>query len=1233
MAFLDDVILGLLHLDDGRKNELLDASECKFRLRAGEEDLCESVLKTIRDEHRIFVDAASFEGDFEGLSDFAKKLEDRFEKANDCVTAAGLSLYLGVGALKWRISIDDSLEIIKSPILIFPVREARRDGEKFEIIFAPARFNPVLISKLRRVYPDAVSNDFPHPNGEGADFDEVILLEKLGDGRAYFNRVEEHARRYRGEDVVFELERDSVVLSPFDVDDISIYYDLKARSESLRQNPLVLKVFGREAEENENKSVFDVKFVLPKDSVQQDVTARATCGESIIVTGARGTGKTTTAANIIAALIANGKKVLFSSNPTAISEVNSKLPNRLRKFVLPVSNARRDLDAKNILAEMRAAIRDKKNYLPTPSSEYEAQLTERNRALSEIVKYFSRMYVDLYGGRTYYEALDAYLKEELCEVAFAPCESVANLSDEQYRALKDAVSSASKYLEVMLAGGVDVTKCVWHNVGLLEDVAGASALAKSIKRSIDRALELVGESYASDLFGEMKVKELMGVSSLLPLSADEIKKLVAFEDESRSARELSNLLVAYKSADREAEAEFNFVVSPFDERFVCLDLMDIDKALKVSELKFLHSHASLVYKNGSKLSEEDIDKATGEAIRIKELAEISARAQKNFTQVFKNGVNDKQKEILLDAYEDVEKYIGMDEPSPALFDFASKKLYGKVLEMTDEELSFKEVVGAVGEFYEFVKAERETDDAKRTMDAILGCRAEEEDLEFLRLLSRLANGNVNDYIKSVEDNYAKLTTALAGAEQIDENCTIGRFIDAYTAYKRRILLKNAISQTLAEAGVEQRDGDVLQVAKSVIAAKQLRRASVFEGASDVARDNIIDSVKALDPALSGLLTDVVAGLISFKNRYFSNFYSSSPYELTLDDLKFYSNQATNVEILSASLNFYRTLDSASHTLALEPFFKHFESRCEEPQKLADVFEHSFFKLAIEFANAKLAGEDMGKGAALNFERFDRAERSILTLNAARVEGACLKRIDENDEALHNLDENLDVCDLFSTGAETLFKMKDCFMLSPATVSELLENDAFSFDVAVIDDGDSLSPVQLLPALARAKQCVILGNPYRDEGESALKLCLSSRAFFTEDLPACYLKCDCEGAITFPSTEFCESEEGAYPNFVNNVAKFVVSCGFDAARVRVGYGKSGQLKVPVAILSEDLTAAVFGIWCEVPMNGKYNYLDYNTVYFNCLVKNGWKMARLSIYDWMSDPDGEKQRLKDLILEKL
>ena len=124
----------------------------------------------------------------------------------------------------------------------------------------------------------------------------------------------------------------SVYIGLFSFSKIMMYQDIASNEEKIIQSPVVRALAGLDATLNQNLNLKDVNLdkaegleeqnqVLPADSSQYKAIYYAKEGLSFVLQGPPGTGKSQTITNMLAELIAKGKKVLFVCEKKSALEV------------------------------------------------------------------------------------------------------------------------------------------------------------------------------------------------------------------------------------------------------------------------------------------------------------------------------------------------------------------------------------------------------------------------------------------------------------------------------------------------------------------------------------------------------------------------------------------------------------------------------------------------------------------------------------------------------------------------------------------------------------------------------------------------------------------------------------------------------------------------------------------------------------------------------------------------
>ena len=353
--YLEPFIEELLHADDAARNKLVDlyadpaktyllthaqhADTAAYALRVLSARLGKvgnTVLRgsALAGEQVIGRDINDFEWRAADGSKDAKQLAQFIENVYKELNLKGNNpLFLSVGAVRWKVPCSaEETRVVLSPLLIFPVRLIRSVSTSpvcIEFVDDDAYVNPCFLLRLRQVLGEEVAAGFPRPDGSG---DEPLELAALGTGEECFARVEEYVascRQAGGEGTVFAFERDTVAIAQYNHGELCMYYDLRRNREKLYAHPLVRRVFTESTPEPAAECALEPDLVLPHDSVQEERIRRVVNGESLIIKGPPGTGKTQTIANMVAALLAENKKILLSSKKlSALAEVYAKLPRR-----------------------------------------------------------------------------------------------------------------------------------------------------------------------------------------------------------------------------------------------------------------------------------------------------------------------------------------------------------------------------------------------------------------------------------------------------------------------------------------------------------------------------------------------------------------------------------------------------------------------------------------------------------------------------------------------------------------------------------------------------------------------------------------------------------------------------------------------------------------------------------------------------------------------------------------
>lgn len=247
------------------------------------------------------------------------------KKALENAEERGLeTLYVGIGMVHW--AEEDGGTAGSAPLLLIPVelRPRGREGASFTLERSgEPEVNPALIHRFKLL---------------GAEVDPVSLLSAMQPGVQCYEDSTAVFRRLSAlvVDTIkdFSIE-DRAVLGNFFFQKMAIVRDLEEHGDALAAHDLVAAlagnaearavVMGQRRELSLNSidltPATDDFCILDADSSQQRVIAAARVPQSGVIQGPPGTGKSQTIANLIAALAASEKRVLFVSEKRAALDV------------------------------------------------------------------------------------------------------------------------------------------------------------------------------------------------------------------------------------------------------------------------------------------------------------------------------------------------------------------------------------------------------------------------------------------------------------------------------------------------------------------------------------------------------------------------------------------------------------------------------------------------------------------------------------------------------------------------------------------------------------------------------------------------------------------------------------------------------------------------------------------------------------------------------------------------
>ncbi|HTU74748.1 MAG TPA: AAA domain-containing protein [Trebonia sp.] len=315
----------------------------------------------------------------ENRADAIRRAQAIYRKARELHEERGIRAgYLATGMARWdELFLEPAAPVLLRGLTMTPTR-ARYDD--FELVLDDdTEVNPVLLHKLATVYGATV--DKPDPQRIAGQLARAATQAEVPG---------------------FAIERRKVI-GTFTYAKLPMVRDLEAAGDLLADSDLVAAIAG----DPEAQAVVSADLagmdsgspsaarddparddpasdfsVLDADSSQRAAIEAALAGRSLVIHGPPGTGKSQTIANLIAAMVARGRKVLFvAEKRAAIDAVLSRMNAvGLGDLVLDIHEGTRD--RQRIAAGLGATL-DQASHAPSPdTSALHRRLTERQRRLA-----------------------------------------------------------------------------------------------------------------------------------------------------------------------------------------------------------------------------------------------------------------------------------------------------------------------------------------------------------------------------------------------------------------------------------------------------------------------------------------------------------------------------------------------------------------------------------------------------------------------------------------------------------------------------------------------------------------------------------------------------------------------------------------------------------------------------------------------------------------------------------
>lgn len=337
------------------------------------------------------------------------------------------TLYIALGFLKWY-ETDLSQKERYAPLVLLPIdiiRKSAQQGYVIRVRDEEPQMNITLLEMLRADFGLTISGLDPLPMDEsGVDLKRVFHIMR----QAVMNFP-----RWDVEELAF--------VGLFSFSQFIMWNDIRNRSEELKRSPVVASLLSGKMEWvpdsdfpapdrlDEEFSPADIALPISADSSQLSAICAAGKGNSFVLHGPPGTGKSQTITNMIANALFQGKSVLFiAEKMAALSVVQKRLASiGLDPFCLELHSNR--AKKKDVLEQLDTALSVGRQ---TPPENYALQAQRLGESRQELNDFVRELHAVRPYGLTLYDAISRY--EQLRDASDAlsiPAAYINDLTDER----------------------------------------------------------------------------------------------------------------------------------------------------------------------------------------------------------------------------------------------------------------------------------------------------------------------------------------------------------------------------------------------------------------------------------------------------------------------------------------------------------------------------------------------------------------------------------------------------------------------------------------------------------------------------------------------------------------------------------------------------------------------------------------------------------------------------------
>ncbi len=429
---------------DELENALADGSEYSILPRPGDLQVTELTFETLYETGAV---SGIIQAEFANkrlrttLSDteLSKAIKELYRTAKTALEENGANtLYLALGMLRW-FETSRSTKPRYAPIILLPIEMVRKSAAQGYVIRLrdeEPQINVTMLEKLKQDFGIVVGGLDPLPVDEhGIDIRRVLTILRKA--------IMEQPRW----DVL-----ESATIGIFSFSQFVMWNDIRNRAEDLMRNKVVRSLIdgklswdAQPLEMGETVDESNVLLPMSADASQLYAIRTACSGESFVLHGPPGTGKSQTITSLIANALAQGRSVLFVAEKMAALEVVQKRLDKIGigPFCLELHSNKSK--KKDVLEQLRQATEVTKG---RTAEEYAAKAQQIAAQRQELDAYARQLHTVRTCGSDLYALINDYeqVKDapELCAFDRSFVRSLTKADIDRQQLLVERLIAAAK---------------------------------------------------------------------------------------------------------------------------------------------------------------------------------------------------------------------------------------------------------------------------------------------------------------------------------------------------------------------------------------------------------------------------------------------------------------------------------------------------------------------------------------------------------------------------------------------------------------------------------------------------------------------------------------------------------------------------------------------------------------------------------------------------------------------